>query len=45
MWSPEVRNGRLAPGASALELGNKERCVYLGQRLSRNIKVSTTLVG
>lgn len=39
MWAPEVRGGRLAAAGQALQLGLKERAVYLGHRLSRNIKV------
>lgn len=38
MWSGDIAGGPLAPAAAALQMGAKERAVYLGHRLSRNIK-------
>ena len=38
MWSRDIAGGPLAPAAAALQMGAKERAVYLGHRLSRNIK-------
>ena len=38
MWGREMAGGPLAPAAAALQMGAKERAVYLGHRLSRNIK-------
>jgi len=39
MWGREIAEGPLAAAAPALQMGAKERAVYLGHRLSRNIKV------
>lgn len=39
MWSREIAAGPLLAAAGALQMGAKERAVYLGHRLSRNIKV------
>jgi hypothetical protein len=38
MWGRDIAGGPLAPAAAALQMGAKERAVYLGHRLSRNIK-------
>lgn len=38
MWSREIASGPLSAAAGALQMGAKERAVYLGHRLSRNIK-------
>ena len=39
MWGRNMADGPLAPAVAALQMGAKERAVYLGHRLSRNIKV------
>lgn len=43
MWSREIAAGPLAAAGAALQMGAKERAVYLGHRLSRNIKARNIL--